>query len=104
MQDHELEIIKQLMDQLSGQMKYTPDDLESRLGRKKPEGVMIVKVEGKDGMKDPMMGEKMGMDPDQAEDDMEEASEHDDMPMGMDDDEEMSPANALKQRIMKLRG
>ncbi len=36
----ELEIIKDLMDELCEKMKYSSEDFEERLGRKKDEGLM----------------------------------------------------------------
>lgn len=100
MEKNTLDIIKQLMDQLQDAMKYTPDDLESRLGRKKPDAVMI-KVE-KD---DPMLGkaeEKTGMDLD-GDREIGEDPEHAAMVMGGDDDD-MPPEDDLKSRIMRMRG
>lgn len=98
MEDRKMEIIKQLMDQLASEMEYSPDDLEHRLGRSKPEGadVSVMKI-GMDPMKD-----KMGsMDPDMDGDD-------DSMPMG-DSDEDihgmpMDDDDSLKQRLMRMRG
>lgn len=111
----ELELIKELMEELEGKMKYGEDDFNMRLGKKKPE-LEVVKIEGKlpkEGM--------MSMDhPDEEEDKeliksmvpemMEEAmeGEEEDEDMGMKGpmmgEEEMDPTMKLKQRLMKLRG
>lgn len=99
----ELKIIKELMDQLSGEMEYTPDDLESRLGRKKPEGVTIIKME-KGSPEMEAAEEKLGADLD---DDHEEGEglEHMRKVLGGDDEDmEMSPDDDLKKRVMRLRG
>lgn len=83
--DHkELEIIEQLMEQLRDEMEYSPEDLEERLGRKKPE-VEIVKMEG-----------KLPLD----EESEEEMSPLEDDLMS----EPQSPEEKLKARLMKLRG
>lgn len=103
----ELKLISQLMDQLQGEMEYDEDDLASRLGRKKP-GIEMVKIEGKmpmHGMDDPMekMEEMTGRDLDN---DMEMGEDPEHAAMVMDegeDDEDMSPEDMLKKRLMKLR-
>lgn len=97
------------MEELAKEMEYAPEDLESRLGRSKPDAMMI-KVE-KDG---PMMGkddpmlakaeEKMGMDLD-GDHEEGESPEHAAMVMGggsCDDDE--GGEEDLKSRIMRMRG
>lgn len=83
----ELQVIMDLMKDLQDKMEYGEDDFNDRLGRKKPE-VEVMKV----GVS-PTMDDK-------------------DMPDGMDDmdgdeggmEEEMSPEDKLKDRLMKLRG
>lgn len=78
-----LSVIKELMEQLVGEMQPSKDDFEERLGRKKPDMVAI-KVEGKmpEGMEGEMMPEEMG----------EEMME-----------EDCSPEEKLKKRLLKLR-
>lgn len=85
-----LSIIKELMEQLVGEMKPSGDDLAERLGRKKP-GIEVMKVEA--GM-DPMKEKMGGMDP------MDPGEEGEMMGDGM---ESMNPEDKLKQRLMKLR-
>lgn len=76
----DLSVIKELMEQLISEMKPGVDDFEERLGHKKPD-IEVVKVEaGESPFK-----EKMGMD------------------LGEDMEEEMSPEDKLKSRLMKLR-
>ncbi len=80
---HELEHIKELMNELIEKMNYGEEDFSERLGRKKPE-VEVMKVEGE-------LPE-------------EEMMEDEEMPMEEDMEMEMSPADKLKKRLMKLRG
>ncbi len=75
-----LEVIKNLMEQLVGEMEPKAEDFEERLGRKKPE-VIAMKVEGK------LPGHAME----------EESMEEEMMPM------EEGPEDSLKKRLMKLR-
>jgi hypothetical protein len=56
MDDRKMQIIQELMDQLQDEMKYSPDDLGERLGRKKPE-LEVVKMEGELPMDDEMSGD-----------------------------------------------
>lgn len=91
MNDNKFQIIQELMDELKKEMQYSPDDLDERLGRKKPAGVEVVKLEGDmGGMKDPDMDK-----------------DDDSMPMS-DSDGDMgmmeSPEDKLKKRLMRLRG
>lgn len=94
MDSSKLKIIQQLMSELADDMEYSPDDFGHRLGRKKPEeGMIIMKSEDKDMpedgddmagmMADKMMGKDSG----------------DEMP-----DEDESPENSFKKRLMNLRG
>jgi hypothetical protein len=108
MERDQFELIKEIMDEIRDHMKYSPDDLEERLGRKKPK-VEMVAIEGKlpeEGME--KLEEKMGADLD-GDEEMDEPMDHKEkvfgktgMDMGMDD-EEMSPREVLKKRLMKLR-
>jgi hypothetical protein len=88
MDKKKLMIIQELMDQLTEEMEYSPEELSSRLGRDKPmgKGVEIMKVEAGGDMGDEKMPMAMDMDEE----------------MSMDD-EEMDPEYALKKRLMKLR-
>ncbi len=92
----QLAIIKDLMEQLVGEMSPGKDDFEERLGRKKP-GLEIMKVEGKlplgEAGEDPLEEKMETPDEEKMEDDM---SGH----MSMDD---LSPQEKLKKRIMNLR-
>lgn len=73
-----LATIKKLMEELAGQMEYSSDDFEERLGRKKPDvEVSVVKGEIPD-------------------DEVEEIAE---VPELEEDDEE----DSLKNRLMRLR-
>lgn len=100
MENQKLKIIQELMSQLADEMEHSPDDLEHRLGRSKPEAdVSIMKI-GVDPLK-----EKMGMDMskdsdmDGDDDSMEMGDSDEDMhDMPMDDEE------SLKQRLMRMRG
>lgn len=90
----DLEIIKDLMDQLREEMKYGKDDLAHRLGRHdeiEPE-VKMIKIEGD------MPDEVEGMD--EEGDDMMGR-----MPFaGRETPEEEDEEDSLKRRLMKLRG
>lgn len=92
----ELSVIKELMEQLVGEMKPGADDFEERLGRKKPV-LEVMKVEAGVSPKE-KMEEKLGLDLD-GDEEMGEDPEH--VAMVMDEGE--SPEEKLKQRLMKLR-
>ena len=86
MDDHKMEIIKQLMDELQSAMGHSPDDLSERLGRPKPDvGMISIEAKPDDGS-DP--DDDSGMDDDSSDD------------SSMMDD----PEEKLKQRLLKLRG
>jgi hypothetical protein len=92
------EIIEKIMEMLEGEMTDTPDDLEMRLGRKKPDmEIMAIKGETP-GME--KAEEMIGMDLDG---DMEkgESPEHAEMVMGEEPEDE---EESLKNRLMKMRG
>lgn len=113
-----LQIIKELMEQLAGEMKPSADDFEERLGRKKP-GIEVMKIEGKM----PMDHDEMMEDPDEemGESPEEEYAEN---PVasslkkafggpktpkmhesygGMMSEDDLSPQEKLKKRLMALR-
>lgn len=72
----DLEIIKELMDELISEMEPGEEDFAERLGRKKPEvGMMKIEVEGEE-----MPEEEMGFEEEEDEDSL------------------------LKKRLMKMRG
>jgi hypothetical protein len=106
MDNKELDIIKELMEQLQGEMQYGKDDFEERLGRKKPE-MQVIKIEGelpKEGddeleEKEELLGRDLDGDMEQGED-----PEHAAMVLGRDMEEKLSPEDELKKRLMKLRG
>jgi hypothetical protein len=77
MERDEMQIIKELMEELQDHMKYSEDDFGERLGRKKPE-VEVMKIEA-----EPMESEMEGV--------------------GMEDEME-GPEDKLKKRLLKLRG
>jgi len=101
MDDMKLKIIEELMEELKDKMEIGKDDFDSRLGRNKPD-VSVVKVEGEIDPKmekaEEMMGEDLDHDMEMGED-----PEHAAMVMDMGE-EDQSPEEKLKQRIMKLRG
>ncbi len=75
----DLEIIKDLMDELIADMEPNENDFSERLGRKKPEiGMMKIEVEGEEMPE--MEGEEMGFEEEEDEDSL------------------------LKKRLMKMRG
>ena len=78
----DLEIIKELMDELISEMEPGEEDFSERLGRKKPE-VGMVKIE--------MEGE--GSD--------EEMPEEENLEFPFEEEDEDS---LLKKRLMKMRG
>lgn len=97
-----LKVIQELMQELQDEMQYGKDDFESRLGREKKPEVEVLKVEGSMG-EDPMLEkkeEKLGMDLD-GDSEMGEDPEHAEMVMGEDEE---SPEEKLKNRLMKIRG
>ena len=92
---NELDLIQELMQELQDKMKYGKADVEERLSRHREPTVEVMKVEG--DMPMPEKEEMHGEDPLMEEDEMVDD-------MGMDEDEEQSPADKLKSRLMKLRG
>lgn len=105
MDDRKLEIIQQLMEELQGEMEYSKDDFEERLGRKKPK-VEVVKIEGKlpfgEEKAEEMFGEDLDGDSEMGED-PEHVAKVLDEGEDCDYEEEMSPEASLKKRLMKLR-
>jgi hypothetical protein len=95
----DLQAIIDLMEELKGKMGEGPEDFSERLGKSKP-GLEVVKigVDAKPGMEamhdEPDMDDKGGM-PDSDEDDSG-------LMAGLEDDE--SPEEKLKNRLLKLRG
>jgi len=77
--DEKLEVIKDLMEELMGEMDYGPEEFDERLGRKKPELEAVV-VKG-----------ELPMD----EEDMEEVE--------MMEDEEEDEESSLMRRIAALK-
>lgn len=88
MDKKELQLIQQLMDKLSEEMEYGEEDLSERLGRKKPE-IEVVKIEG-----------ELPLD-EESEEEMFDPSMEDELEL---EDEELSPEDELKSRLMRLRG
>jgi len=82
MDNKELEIIKDLMDKLAEEMELKEDDFSERLGRKKP----VVEIENSPKKE-------------------EECEDEDLVSMDLleDEEEEESPENELKKRLMNLR-
>ena len=113
MERTELDVIKELMEELTDKMQYDKDDFEERLGRKKP-SVEVVKIEGKlpgDSSLEEALDEH-SMRPKTREDEEEELEEQDSSsdprrymraPLDSERLEEESPEESLKQRLMKLR-
>jgi hypothetical protein len=93
----ELDVIMELMHDLQEKMEYGEDDLDERLGRRKP-GVEMVKIEGKLPTKD-IEVEDLGDEMDMAEEPFST-----EMALGEDDELEESPEAKLTKRIMKMRG
>ena len=83
MEQKELQIIKELMELLQKDMEYDENDFSDRLGRKKPE----VEIELKSAHKMPIESEEVG-----------ELDQPD-----LLDEEEKSPGDDLKRRLLKLR-
>lgn len=109
----EYDTLQEVMKEIMDHMKYSGDELEERLGRKKPKVEMVV-AEGK-MPKEAMekMEEKMGMDLDDDQE-MGEPMEHKAKVMAKyaenkmkdeddKDGEDISPKEMLKKRLMKLR-
>ncbi len=88
-----LELIKKLMEELTGKMEYSSDDFEKRLGRKKPE-VEVSVVKG--AMPPPAFG------PMDKEGDMAGDMDDDDDMEG-DESPSMDEGDSLKDRLMRLR-
>ena len=101
MEDSKLAIIAELMEELQGKMDLDADDLESRLGRKKP-GVEVTKIEGKLPMGDEELEQAEEMTGEDLDHDMEMGEDPEHAAMVLD--ESTSPEEKLKQRLMKLRG
>lgn len=80
----ELKIIRELMEQLEDEMKYSEDDFSERLGREKPK-VDVVSISASDESRE---------DQPEEEEDFEEFKE----------EEKSSPEEELKKRLLKLRG
>lgn len=97
-----IKVIMDLMKDLQSEMEPSADDIDERLGRKKP-GIEMVKIEGKMPMDKGVekLEEKYGQDLD-GDMEMGEDPEHKEMVLGEDEDE--SPEDKLKNRIMKMRG
>lgn len=104
-----LGIIEELMQLLQDKMEYGSDDLGERLGRNKKPDLEITKVGvGVDPMEE---AKESSSERDRElasgeDDEAGEASEEAGKPgmSSMDMDEEMSPEDKLKSRLMKLRG
>lgn len=91
----ELQLIKELMDQLQEEMKYGKEDFASRLGRKEePKGIEIMKIE------------KSGLD-ELPEGDEHELKESPEFEAGEEEGMQELPESSddlLKKRLLKLRG
>lgn len=83
MDKRDLALIQELMEKLQDEMEYGEDDFAERLGRKKPE-VEVLKVES------------------ELPDEEDEAMEEEEPSLPMDDEDE-SPEEKLKKRLLKLR-
>ncbi len=81
----DLAVILDLMEKLQDKMQYGEEDFNDRLGRKKPE-VQVMSIEGES----PMGGD--------------EEPDGDEMPPMMGDDMDEDPDEALKRRLMQMRG
>lgn len=84
MDKRDLALIQELMEKLQDEMEYGEDDLSERLGRKKPE-VEVLKVES------------------ELPDEEDETMEEEELSLPMDDEDE-TPEEKLKKRLLKLRG
>lgn len=84
MMKDELKIIRELMEQLEDEMKYSEDDFSERLGREKPK-VDVVSISASD---------ESSEDQPEEEENFEELKE----------EEKSSPEEELKKRLLKLRG
>lgn len=116
MKGKELEIIQKLMEELQDEMQYGDEDLSERLGKGKPQ-VKMLEVEGElplEGEESEMEGGlamKMAKMEGESEEMPMEMGEDDDMEMEDEFDEEIGsfipkndPDEALKKRLMKIRG
>ena len=95
MDDNKQRIIMELMKELADSMEFGKEDFESRLGRKKPD-VEIMKIEGD------IDADMMPIEQDESPMMEEESEDMDMMADGMQEEE--SPEEKLKNRLMKLRG
>lgn len=85
----ELKIIRELMEQLEDEMKYSEDDFSERLGREKPK-VDVVSISASE--------ESSEDKPEEEEEEEEENFEE------FREEEKSSPEEELKKRLLKLRG
>lgn len=83
----ELKIIRELMEQLEDEMKYSEDDFSERLGREKPK-VDVVSISASEESSEDKPEEE------EEEENFEEFRE----------EEKSSPEEELKKRLLKLRG
>lgn len=98
MDDNKLAIIQELMEQLIEEMQPSKSDFEERLGRTPSKGVEVVKIEGDMPMEEAeeALGEDLDGDMEMGED-----PEHAAMILG---EEEQSPEDKLRERVLKMRG
>lgn len=85
MEDRKMQVISELMEELQELMQPDESDLSERLGREKPPGIEVMKLEGS----------------------VEPSLEEDQEGADLEEDEEMleeSPEDKLKSRLLKLRG
>lgn len=94
------ELVEKIMELLQSEMTDTPEDLEMRLGRKKPDlEIMAVKGESPAIEKaEEMIGADLDGDMEKGED-----LEHKAMVMG-DEEPEEDEEYSLKSRLMNMRG
>jgi hypothetical protein len=105
MMKDKLKMIAELMDNLSEEMEYSPDEFDSRLGKKKPVSIEVMEIEAKPDLKS--LKEKL----------MDKESEEEEMPMlpEMGEEEEyeneeeegkemMEDPAELRRRLRGLRG
>lgn len=106
MDKKEMQMIVDLMEELQGEMEPSESDFEERLGRKKPD-VKVMKIEGvipKHEMSESPefeRGEEEGMMEDESP--LEKTDDDEEM-RGSEFEEDMSPEEKLKARIMRMRG
>lgn len=86
MEDRKMQIIGQLMEELQELMEPDESDFSERLGREKPPGIEVMKVEG--SIDPSLESEQEGADLEEDEEMLEEES----------------PEDKLKSRLLKLRG